>query len=117
MRWPPALLRLGDASYAIYLAHGFVLGALAALHLPAAWMLLAAALALSTAAGLAVHHWVERPIAAWFARRRTGEAHRQEASMGPPSAGLPTARRGLSEPLASYAQTCKGSEDPLIPST
>ncbi len=68
--WPRALLRLGDASYAIYLAHGFVLGGLAALHLPAAWMLLAAALALSTVAGLAVHHCVERPVAAWLGRRR-----------------------------------------------
>lgn len=73
VRWPRALLQLGDASYAIYLAHGFVLGGLAALHLPAAWMLLAAALAGSAAAGLAVHHAVERPIADWFVRRRVGE--------------------------------------------
>ncbi|MGI3777160.1 MAG: acyltransferase family protein [Janthinobacterium lividum] len=88
VRWPRALRHLGDASYAIYLAHGFVLGALAALHPPAAWMLLAAALALSTAAGLAVHHAIERPVAVWIAR--------QQASMG-------------------AAQTRKGSKDPLIP--
>ncbi len=79
--WPRALLRLGDASYAIYLAHGFVLGGLAALHLPAAWMLLTAAAVLSTAAGLVVHTGIERPIAAWFAHRRTGGTRaRQVAS-------------------------------------
>jgi exopolysaccharide production protein ExoZ len=71
VRWPGWLLRLGDASYAIYLAHGFVLAGLAALHLPAAWVLLAAALALSSGVGLAVHRWVERPLAAWLADRRS----------------------------------------------
>ena len=71
LRLPGWLLRLGDASYAIYLVHGFVLAALAALHLPAAWALLGAALGVSGGAGLAVHCWVERPIAAWLAGRRT----------------------------------------------
>ncbi len=80
--WPRPLLLLGDASYAIYLAHGFVLGGLGALHLPSAWMLLAAALSLSTIAGLIVHHRVERPIAAWLVRRRT--------------TGLPGSKAGLS---------------------
>ncbi len=70
LRWPGWLLRLGDASYAIYLAHGFVLAALAALHLPAAWVLLVAALGVSSGTGLAVHRWVERPIAAWLSGRR-----------------------------------------------
>jgi len=102
VRWPRALLRLGDASYAIYLVHGFVLGALAAVpRVPSAWVLLAAALALSTAAGLAVHHGVERPIAAWFARRRAG---------GTPH-GLGS-RQGA-EPGSVRAR--KGSGDPLIP--
>ena len=40
---------------------------------------------------------------------------RGEASMGSPSAGPSTDPRGSSEPSASYAQTRKGSEDPLIP--
>jgi exopolysaccharide production protein ExoZ len=73
LRWPGWLLRLGDASYAIYLVHGFVLAGLASLHPPAAWALLAAALALSIGVGLAVHQWVERPVAAWLGgRRRAG---------------------------------------------
>ncbi|MGI4977887.1 MAG: acyltransferase family protein [Janthinobacterium lividum] len=108
VRWPHALLRLGDASYAIYLAHGFVLGGLAALHLPAAWTLLAAAMALSTAAGLAVHGGIERPIAAWFARRRTGGTGRQQASMGSPSAGLPTAQAGCRNLWPATPKPAKG---------
>ena len=71
LRLPGWLLRLGDASYAIYLVHGFVLAALGALHPPAAWVLMAAALGVSSGAGLAVHRCVERPIAAWLAGRRT----------------------------------------------
>ena len=76
-RWPAALM-LGDASYAIYLAHPLVMSALAQ-----AWRRLApegappelfvlVGVVCGALAGLAVHLWVERPIAARLqpARRR-----------------------------------------------
>lgn len=75
-RW---LLELGDASYSIYLTHGFVLPVCAAvlLRLPqgilgAKWVILAALLALSALVGDLVYRLVELPITRWFkGRRRT----------------------------------------------
>ena len=61
---------LGDASYALYLVHPFVVGTLvrvyAATPLPALlgwWPFVSAAVAVSIAAAFAVHHWIERPAA------------------------------------------------------
>lgn len=73
----PFLLLLGDASYSVYLAHGFVLGAirriwarefnieLIATH--AAFMVLAATA--SIAAGIGIYIWVERPITGRLTRQ------------------------------------------------
>jgi exopolysaccharide production protein ExoZ len=63
---PPAvLLRLGDASYAIYLCH-FITVALAAHFIGIAplWLFVPGAVALSLAAGLIAHRWIERPLIA-----------------------------------------------------
>lgn len=62
----PWLARLGDASYAIYLAH-LPAQALVAHTLGAAnpWLFVPTALAASLAAGLACHRWVETPLIAW----------------------------------------------------
>ncbi len=118
--WPRPLLRLGDASYAIYLTHGFVLGGLAALHLHAAWMLLMAAMALSTLAGLAVHHVVERPVTAWLAHLRTAaepaDAVSRSRSRGRwPDVGLPGSKPELS--LRRPFQWPKGRHRNLRPAT
>jgi exopolysaccharide production protein ExoZ len=65
IRPPAALLRLGDASYAIYLCH-FVAVALAARLVGVAptWRFVPIAVALSLAAGLAFHRWIERSLIA-----------------------------------------------------
>ena len=62
---PRALIRLGDASYAIYLCH-FPAVALvaAALGVHPAWLFVAAAVAASLASGYAFHRLVERPLIA-----------------------------------------------------
>jgi exopolysaccharide production protein ExoZ len=77
-RW---VLALGDASYAIYLSHGFVLPLVALpLRRLAAdgsvpeGMCVALGLALSGAVGWAVHRWVERPLNE-IARSRFGVAN------------------------------------------
>jgi exopolysaccharide production protein ExoZ len=65
IRPPAALLRLGDASYAIYLCH-FVAVALAARWVGVAptWRFVPTAVALSLVAGLVFHRWIERPLIA-----------------------------------------------------
>jgi exopolysaccharide production protein ExoZ len=65
LRPPWALLRLGDASYAIYLCH-FIAVALAArlLGVAPAWRFVPVAIALSLAAGLIFHRWIEQPLIA-----------------------------------------------------
>jgi len=72
---------LGDASYAIYLSHGIVVSALLVagrrlgmpLADPMGQPLLALAICvLVTMAGVAVHVALERPMMAWFRRRRPG---------------------------------------------
>ncbi len=65
IRPPVALLRLGDASYAIYLCH-FVAVALAArlVGVAPSWRFVPVAVALSLAAGLVFHRWIERPLIA-----------------------------------------------------
>jgi exopolysaccharide production protein ExoZ len=75
-RAPKWLLEVGDASYSIYLVHGFVLPLVAAAFarfgahmLPLA---LLAALIVSTFAGCIAYRLIERPITQWFkGRRRT----------------------------------------------
>ncbi len=80
-RLPRLLLRLGDASYAIYLSHVFVVPPLA--RAVARWepaggaglaVLLVANLVACPAAGLAVHRWVDTPMQAWLRRRRVHTA-------------------------------------------
>ena len=67
-RW---LLTVGDASYATYLVHPFVVPVLArgAAHAPA-WLtlpaLLVASLGVSAAAGLALNRFVDQPIQCWL---------------------------------------------------
>ncbi len=75
-RLPALLLELGDASYAIYLSHVFIVPvlvqALAGAGLPAsqaATVLLPACLVVCSAAGLALHRFVDAPIQAWLRRR------------------------------------------------
>ena len=71
------LVALGDASYALYLVHPFVIGTLmrayAAVHLPTwlgYWPFVIASLALAVAAAVAVHRWIEVPAARALALRR-----------------------------------------------
>ncbi len=67
-RLPKPVLAVGDASYAIYLLHPFLLPVLArswAGHtLPG---LLVLGLALSVIGGMALHRWVDRPLQRWLA--------------------------------------------------
>jgi exopolysaccharide production protein ExoZ len=65
LRPPTVLLRLGDASYAIYLCH-FITVALAArlIGLTPVWLFVPGAVALSLAAGLIAHRWIEQPLIA-----------------------------------------------------
>jgi len=65
LRPPSALLRLGDASYAIYLCH-FITVALAArvVGLTPIWLFVPGAVGLSLIAGLIAHRWVEQPLIA-----------------------------------------------------
>jgi exopolysaccharide production protein ExoZ len=67
LRPPAALLRLGDASYAIYLCH-FITVALAArlVGLAPIWLFVPSAVALSLLAGLIAHRWIEQPLIAAF---------------------------------------------------
>jgi peptidoglycan/LPS O-acetylase OafA/YrhL len=76
-RTPKWLLEIGDASYSIYLTHGFVLPAVCMLFahyggygpytLPLA---LGASILVATAAGDLVYRLVERPVMQWFKGRR-----------------------------------------------
>ncbi|HEY2708962.1 MAG TPA: acyltransferase [Caulobacteraceae bacterium] len=60
-----ALLWLGDASYAIYLSHFIAVAIVAWLvGVDVPWVFVPAAVALSLAAGLAFHRWVEAPLIA-----------------------------------------------------
>jgi len=66
LRTPRLLVRLGDASYAIYLLHFAVIAQLSGVLLrlglpPAAWLGPTAAAA-GVLAGVAFHRWVDRPI-------------------------------------------------------
>jgi exopolysaccharide production protein ExoZ len=62
---PRALVRLGDASYAIYLCHAPVVAlAAAAVGAGNAWVFTPVAVAASLAVGLAFHRWVETPLIA-----------------------------------------------------
>ena len=65
IRPPWSLLRLGDASYAIYLCH-FVTVAVAARLVGVAptWRFVPVAVALSLITGLVFHRWVEKPLIA-----------------------------------------------------
>ncbi|MDQ7988864.1 MAG: acyltransferase [Candidatus Dactylopiibacterium sp.] len=70
------MTRLGDASYALYLSHGFVMISLAtwlrvaAPSLPLAVAGGIAAVCASLAVGLVFHHVLERRAGPWLARRR-----------------------------------------------
>jgi len=63
LRPSAALLRLGDASYAIYLCHFIAVAVVAALiGVTQAWLFVPVAIAVSSVAGLAFHRWIERPL-------------------------------------------------------
>ncbi len=80
-RWgrhvPRWALRIGDASYSIYLVHTFVLPAVGLLlvHLRHSWRyevttLIAVSVVLSSLAGVLAYEGIERPINHWFKGRR-----------------------------------------------
>ena len=90
---PAFALRMGDASYSIYLSHGFVLpllgaGAFFATLRPDAvrWSIVTLALLLSSAVGLACYRWLELPMLRWFHLRRggarSGELQERQAGEG-----------------------------------
>lgn len=68
-----ALARLGDASYALYLVHPFMIRGLrelfARIGLGSPMLFIAAGLAASVAAALVVHRVFERPATLWLRRR------------------------------------------------
>lgn len=77
----PLMVRLGDASYAIYLSHLFVLGlAGSVISRLGIFSTIGASgtriimLLMATAFGLAVHNWIEVPILAYLRGRRRGAA-------------------------------------------
>lgn len=94
---PRFLLRLGDASYAIYLFHMFAIGPIAFVGKKLGPDFLIPAIVLSLIggvfAGLVAHRCFERPIAEWIKRRRRTEAQSvipvagQEADAILPAAG------------------------------
>ena len=76
-RAPRWALLIGDASYSIYLTHGFVSPVLARVLVMVAWggarQMLAvtvASLALCLGVGLIFYRWVELPLIQLFQRRR-----------------------------------------------
>lgn len=78
--WPKSrwLELLGDASYAVYLVHMFVVGAvvavagrLASFDDPAVYLAtIATCTVVATAAGVAVHLWFEKPVLRWLRGRK-----------------------------------------------
>ena len=77
-RAPRWALLIGDASYSIYLTHGFVLPVLARLLVMMPWAgarqmlaVIIASLALCLGVGLIFYRWVELPLIQFFHRRRT----------------------------------------------
>lgn len=75
-RLPGWLLALGDASYSIYLVHGFALAALgvgvSALHWSGCWAQAAtvvACVAAGATAGVLTYRWLERPMLVWMKAR------------------------------------------------
>ena len=83
----PALL--GDASYSLYLSHGFALGAAgvlwkrAGLHSAVAFMLLAVVACLVFA--LAVYQWLERPMLTRLMQWIHGSARRDQVVAAQPA--------------------------------
>jgi exopolysaccharide production protein ExoZ len=65
-RWANPLVKVGDASYSIYLMHLFPINALKGSSPEMPMVRFVAAVAI----GLAVHRLVERPLGEWVARRR-----------------------------------------------
>jgi exopolysaccharide production protein ExoZ len=81
----PALARLGDASYAIYLTHLPAQAIIAhSLGWSNPWLFIPAALAASLGAGLACHRWLETPLIA-FARSTRLRAAEASPSLRPDS--------------------------------
>jgi exopolysaccharide production protein ExoZ len=75
----PALRALGDASYSIYLAHLFALGALRVVWrrlasddpgFAGAAVFMVLAIVVSTVSGYAVYRWIETPLSRAFHRRK-----------------------------------------------
>ena len=82
--------RLGDASYALYLSHPFVIFGFRKAWVAAGlhdrlgyWPMLAASLVLACAVALLVHHLVEKPLTTWLQART---APRPAAAISPPNA-------------------------------
>ena len=91
-RWRFARL-LGDASYALYLSHGFVLPVCAVVLARAGWagpaaaaLAFGVAILASVAVGIATHLWIERPMTDWLMRRRYPTAAPVPVPM-PPATG------------------------------
>ncbi|GJD89796.1 hypothetical protein BHAOGJBA_3328 [Methylobacterium hispanicum] len=82
--------RLGDASYALYLSHPFVIFGFRKAWVAAGlhdrlgyWPMLAASLVLACAVALLFHHLVEKPLTTWLQART---APRPAAAISPPNA-------------------------------
>ncbi len=89
-RAPAPLVKLGDASYAIYLCHMPAVALTAHLiGVQPPWRFVPAAVAFSAVAGLAFHRWVERPLIDWtraipslpFVARVIGAQRRSDADV------------------------------------
>ena len=88
VRSRPRLESLGDASYAIYLAHLIVMKPIFALEAVPPALLIVSAAILGVAAGIVVHHRVERPIARaldrWRIRARSPARTSRPSAQGAP---------------------------------
>ena len=81
------LIRLGDASYALYLVHPFVMRAVALLwlhlHKPGGvYAYIAICLALAQIAALAIHKFFERPVTRWLRIRFEGNTIKIKPAIG-----------------------------------
>ena len=69
----PAMQRLGDASYSIYLVHGLAISAVVRLLRPLGDLpppvIFGASLGVGVASGLVVYVMIERPLSGWLSRR------------------------------------------------
>ena len=107
---PAWLLAIGDASFAIYLFHPFVVPLVSrvlarfTVHLAPGFalpVLIVASLAASIAGGLALHRWIDRPLQAVLARRGRPQASAALNLSRKPAFGS----RVSAEPMPEFVQS------------